>query len=110
MIRGVNNYNPRGRIMVHQSLVENIPDQEFMIFFFLHYLLLILAYKLGFAQKIPVLKSVIIYILLAIGTVVVSLFSGIAELPTVESLVVIVLVLAIYRFRMHNERKANQTE
>src|SRR5690625_734687 len=98
MIRGVNNYNPRGRIMVHQFLVENFPDQVFMIFFFLNYLLLILAYKLGFAQKIPVVKSVIIYILLAIGTVVVSLFSGIAELPTVESLVVMLLVLASYRF------------
>jgi len=96
--------------MVHQFLVDNFPDQVFMIFFFLNYILLILAYKLGFAQKIPVLKSVIIYILLAIGTVIVSLFSGIAELPTVESLVVIIFVLAIYRFRMYNERKANQTE
>src|SRR5690625_7133781 len=104
MIRGVNYYNPRGRIMVHQFLVDNFPDQVFMIFFFLNYILLILAYKLGFAQKMIVLKSVIIYILLAIGIVIVSLFRGIAELTTLESLVVIIFVLAIYRFRMYNEQ------
>lgn len=94
--------------MIHQFLVENFPDQVFMIFYFLNFILLIIAYKLGFAQKIPILKSVVIYILLAIGSVIVSLFSGIAELPTVESLIVIVLVLAIYRFRMYKERKVNK--
>src|SRR5690625_2099751 len=110
MIRGVNYYNPRGRIMVHQFLVDNFPDQVFMIFFFLNYILLMLAYKLGFPQKIHVLNSVIIYILLAIDTVIVSLIGGIAELPTVDILVLLIFVLAIYRFRMYNERKANQTE
>lgn len=92
--------------MVYDFLVENYYDHTFMIFYFLNLVLLIIAYKLGFAKKIPLLKSIIVYILLAIGTVIVALFSSIAELPTVESLFVIVFILAVYRLRLSRERKA----
>lgn len=81
-----------------------------MILYILNLILIIIAYKLGFARKLPLIKSVFVYILLALGSVIVAIFSGIGELPTVESLTVIVLVLAVYRFRLHNERKGkNET-
>lgn len=95
--------------MVYQYLVDNYYDHVFAIFYFLNLFLIIIAYKLGFARKIPLLKSIIVYILLALGTVIVALFSSIGELPTVESLIVIVLVLGIYRLRLHFERKKNKT-
>lgn len=91
--------------MVQQFIVDHYYEHTFMILYVLNLILIIIAYKLGFARKLPMLKSVMVYILLALGTIVVALFSGIAELPTVESLFFIVLVLGIYRFRLHNERK-----
>lgn len=96
--------------MVHQYLVENYYDHVFSILYVLNLILIIIAYKLGFARKIPLLKSLIVYFLLAIGTVIVSIFSGIAELPTVESLFFIVLVLAVYRYRLYRERNAKKED
>lgn len=94
--------------MVWQLIHDNFEGHEFMILYVLNLILIIIAYKLGFARKLPLMKSVFVYLLLAIGTVVIAIFSGIAELPTVESLAIIVLVLGIYRFRLHQERKKNK--
>lgn len=92
--------------MVHDFLVEHYYENTFAILYVVNLILVLIAYKLGFARKIPLLKSVIVYILLALGTVLLAIFAGIAELPITESLVIIVLVLGIYRFRLHRERKA----
>ncbi|MGM8214330.1 YlaH-like family protein [Bacillaceae bacterium W0354] len=69
-------------------------------------ILSVITYKLGFAKKLALAKSLIIYILLIIGCVMLTLFTIIARLPMIEVLAVITLVLAIYRFRLHRERKA----
>lgn len=91
--------------MVYHYLVDNYYDHVFVIFYVLNLILIIIAYKLGFARKIPLLKSLIVYLVLAIGTVIIALFSSIGELPTVESLIAINLVLGIYRLRLHFERE-----
>ena len=76
--------------------------------FFLLYLtialLAILAYKFGFAKKLPPLKSAIIYVILLIGTFFITLIFGL-NLPIAESLLVIAAVLGLYRLRLHQERK-----
>lgn len=92
--------------MVLQYLLENHYDHTFIILYVTNLVLIFIAYKLGFARKIPLLKNIIVYFLLAIGTVLLALFGGIAELPVTESLIIIVLVLGIYRLRLHRERKA----
>lgn len=94
--------------MVHEFIINNYYDHTFAILYVLNLILLIIAYKLGFARELPLLKSIFVYILLALGTVIVALFAGIAELPTVESLVIVNLVLAIYRLRLHKERKTKK--
>jgi len=91
--------------MVLRYLLEHHYEHTFMILYTINLILVFIAYKLGFARKIPLLKSIIVYILLALGTVLLALFGGIAELPITESLVIIVLVLGIYRLRLHRERK-----
>lgn len=91
--------------MVLNFLLEHYYDYTFSILYVSNLILVFIAYKLGFARKIPLLKSIIVYILLALGTVLLALFGGIAELPITESLVIIVLVLGIYRLRLHRERK-----
>ncbi|MCT2538104.1 YlaH-like family protein [Aquibacillus koreensis] len=82
-------------------------------FFFLYItivILTILAYKFGFAKKLPPLKSVVVYIILIIGTFFITLIFGL-NLPVAESLAVIAFVLGIYRFRLYGERKSrNITE
>ncbi|WP_370521801.1 YlaH-like family protein [Virgibacillus sp. MSP4-1] len=67
-----------------------------------------ITYKLGFARKIPVLKSIIIYILLALGCYVLLFFAVL--LPILEVLVISSLVLAIYRYRLAQERKRRNGE
>lgn len=92
--------------MVLDYLLENHYENTFIILYFLNLILVIIAYHLGFAKKISLLKNVIIHLLLALGTVLLAVFAGIAELPITESLVFVVLILGIYRTRLHFERKA----
>lgn len=94
-----------GNKLVYEFIISNYYNHTFAILYVLNLILLIIAYKLGFARKLPLLKSIFVYILLALGTVIVAIFAGIAELPTVESLVIVNLVLGVYRLRLHHERK-----
>ncbi|HBZ10305.1 MAG TPA: hypothetical protein DEO65_10570 [Bacillus bacterium] len=66
--------------------------------------LCILVYKLGFAKKLPLLKSAIIYIFLFIGCTLLT-FLGIF-LPIAEGLVVAALILIIYKIRLNREKKS----
>lgn len=65
-------------------------------------LLCILVFKLGFSQKLPLLKSVIVYLFLIFGCTFLS-FLGIF-LPIAEGLVVAALILIIYKIRLHRHK------
>lgn len=67
------------------------------------FVLSIIVYKLGFAKKLPVLKSAVIYLFLAIGCTVLT-FLGIF-LPVAEGLVVAALILIIYKVRLYQSKK-----
>lgn len=84
---------------------ENGPNIElgFLLFYLTIAFLLAISYKLGFAKKLPVLKSVLVYIILCIGAIVIA-FMGMG-MPMAESLLIIVAILATYRFRMYKDRK-----
>ncbi|WP_188205663.1 YlaH-like family protein [Alkalibacillus aidingensis] len=75
----------------------------FWLLFLTIAILAIVTYKLGFAKQLPILKSLIVYILLILGCFILIIFA-IFSLPIVEVLIVIALVLGIYRFRLHRER------
>lgn len=102
--------------MVYNFIMEQYGvEQLFNILYPLNFILAAIAYKLGFAKKLPILKSIIVYILLAIGIFVLyllfivwSVATGGNPLPLTESLVIICLVLAIYRMRLYFQRKAKQ--
>ncbi|WP_138415088.1 YlaH-like family protein [Aquibacillus sediminis] len=77
-------------------------------FFFLYVtivILTIIAYKFGFAKKLPPMKSAVVYVMLIIGMFFITLIFGL-NLPVAESLIVIAAVLGIYRFRLYRERKS----
>ncbi|MEH7251349.1 YlaH-like family protein [Neobacillus niacini] len=63
----------------------------------------ILVYKLGFAQKLPVGKSILIYFFLAAGCTILTALG--IFLPITEGLVVAALILIIYKIRLHNSKK-----
>lgn len=74
------------------------------IFYVTNFILAAITYKLGFARKLPLLKSVFVYIMLAIGTIILTIFS-LVRFPITEVLIIMVVVLGIYRFRLHRERE-----
>jgi len=71
-------------------------------------ILCIVVYKLGFSQKLPLLKSIIIYLFLIIGCTFLS-FLGIF-LPIAEGLVVAALILIIYKIRLQRHKNALNEE
>jgi len=91
------------------SLFDFLFHHIFWTFYILNMIFGVIAYKLGFAKELPLLKSIIVYILLAIGMFVVTIFS-IAKLPMTETLIIISLVLGIYRYRLYKDRKSRKEE
>ena len=73
------------------------------IFYVLNLIFAAISYKLGFARDLPLLKSILVYIMLAIGTIILTVFS-LVKFPITEVLIIITIVLGIYRFRLHRER------
>ncbi|HLU23391.1 MAG TPA: YlaH-like family protein [Bacillaceae bacterium] len=66
--------------------------------------LTIVVYKLGFAKKLPLLKSAIIYTFLIAGCLFLTFLA--IFLPITEGLMVAALILIIYKIRLHRERKS----
>lgn len=82
----------------------------FQSFFWLYITIVILTvitFKLGFAKKLPLLKNVVVYAVLVIGTFLLTLMLGL-NLPLAESLIVSSVVLGLYRLRLSRERKERQ--
>lgn len=83
--------------------VDENPVIGMWLLYGLIFLLCVFVYKLGFAKKLPVLKSAIIYFVLALGSTVLT-FLGIF-LPVAEGLVAALVVLIIYKIRLHQSKK-----
>ncbi|WP_066289574.1 YlaH-like family protein [Bacillus sp. FJAT-29937] len=66
-------------------------------------LLCIIVFKLGFAKKLPLAKSAVIYLFLILGCTVLTFFA--VFLPITEGLVVAALILIIYKIRLHQSKK-----
>jgi len=62
-------------ILFQYFLNEFGTEHLFTIFYVLNLIFSIIAYKLGFARKISLLKSFFVYVLLAIGVYVITIFS-----------------------------------
>lgn len=61
-------------------------------------ILSVVVYKLGFAKKLPILKSAVIYTFLLIGCIPLDLLA--LQLPVIESLAIAAAVLIIYKIRL----------
>ena len=79
-------------------------DNIFWTMYVINLVLSAIAYKLGFARKLPLGKDIFVYVMLIIGNYITTIFS-IMKMPMTESIILIVIVLAIYRTRLHFQRK-----
>lgn len=89
--------------LIFDIIYDFSPENLYLIFFALNFIFAAISYKLGFARKISPLKSIFVYVMLAIGVYIISIFS-ILQYPITESLIVVALVMGIYRFRLYRER------
>jgi len=97
--------NVEERLSFFASLfqVDKHPELGMQLLYITILILSIIVYKLGFAKKLPLLKSAIIYFFLVLGCTVLT-FLGIF-LPVAEGLVVAALILIIYKIRLHRTKK-----
>lgn len=79
------------------------PQRAFLFLYATIVALSVIVYKLGFAKKLPVLKSALIYAMLIIGCFVLTIFAE--GFPVVECLIVIAIVFGGYKFRLHRSKK-----
>lgn len=81
-------------------------ERGMLLLYIIIVVLTIIVFNLGFAQKLSIIKNIIIYILLLIGCSPLTLLG--VRLPIAEGLFITAIVLGIYRFRMHQQRKEKQ--
>jgi uncharacterized membrane protein YphA (DoxX/SURF4 family) len=85
--------------------IETDPVRAFLLLYLIITVLSIIVFKLGFAKKLPPLKSALIYLFLMIGCIPLAFF-GIG-LPVTEGLIVAALILIIYKVRLYQSKKEN---
>nr|WP_208404394.1 YlaH-like family protein [Saccharococcus thermophilus] len=83
--------------------VNTNPEKGMWLLYITIFLLAAIVYRLGFAKKLPLLKNVIIYVLLALGCTILTFFA--VFLPIAEGLVIASLVLIIYKVRLYQSKK-----
>ena len=83
--------------------IDQNPVIGFWLLFGIVVILSIIVYNLGFARKLPILKSAIVYILLLVGSIPITIFA--IGMPVVESLLLAAAVLGIYKYRLAKSKK-----
>lgn len=83
--------------------VDRNPELGMWLLYGTILVLSVVVFKLGFAKRLPILKSAIIYLFLALGCTFLT-FLGIF-LPVGEGLIVASLILIIYKVRLHSVKK-----
>lgn len=86
--------------------VDGNPERGMWLLYATVLLLAALVYRLGFARRLPLLKSAVIYVLLALGCTVLTFLA--VFLPVAEGLAVAALVLLIYKIRLRQAKEGEK--
>lgn len=84
------------------------PQRAFWLLYLTIVVLSALVYQLGFAKKLPILKTAVIYVFLMIGCFVLTIFAE--GFPVVECLIVIAIVFGGYKFRLYRSKKNGEVK
>jgi len=99
--RALDRFSPTLRF--YYDLTQNAQTANWMLYITIT-ALSILVYKLGFAKKLSILKSAVIYLFLLSGCLMLSFLA--IFLPIAEGLMVAALILIIYKIRLNREKKS----
>ncbi|WP_340640573.1 YlaH-like family protein [Bacillus atrophaeus] len=88
--------------------VDEQPGTGMWLLYGTIFVLAVIVFKLGFAKRLPILKSAVVYLFLALGCTLLT-FLGVF-LPVAEGLVVAALILIIYKIRLHQSKKEQSAE
>src|SRR5699024_4496698 len=66
---------PYESVNVTNVKIENVTTANYWILYFINLILSIIAYKLGFARELPLKKEIFVYIMLAIGVFILTIFN-----------------------------------
>jgi hypothetical protein len=83
------------------------PEQfvfTFSVLYLIVVVLSVIVYNLGFARKLPILKTVVVYFVLLFGSIFITFLA--LTLPIVESLLIAIVVLGAYKYRLNKEKKS----
>ena len=102
--------NVQGRLTFFGRLygLDTNPEKGMWYLLITIFVLCAIVYHLGFAKKLKLWQHIIIYFFMFIGVIFLTFFG--AFYPVAECLIVIALVLAGYRYRLHKERKAGKLQ
>ncbi|MCJ8006130.1 YlaH-like family protein [Lederbergia wuyishanensis] len=104
-LRAIDNFSPT--LKFFYQLTDSAQTSNWLLWLTITGLA-ILVYKLGFAKKLPLLKSAIIYLFLIVGCLFLTFLA--IFLPIAEGLMVAALILIIYKIRLNRERKSGALE
>ncbi|MBS4198815.1 YlaH-like family protein [Bacillus sp. FJAT-49732] len=104
-LRAIDNFSPTLRFFY--QLTNNASAANWLLWLTITGLA-VLVYKLGFAKKLPLLKSAVIYLFLIVGCLFLTFLA--IFLPIAEGLMVAALILIIYKIRLNRERKSGTLE
>lgn len=79
------------------------PQRAFLLLYATIIVLSAIVYQLGFAKKLPILKTVLVYVFLVIGCFVMTIFAE--RFPVVKCLIAIAIVFGGYKFRLYRSKK-----
>ncbi|MEQ6354228.1 YlaH-like family protein [Lysinibacillus sp. M3] len=93
---------------ITRFLYENLPSYEIagFVVFLLVFVLSAIVYKLGFAKKLKLSQTIVIYVFLFLGCIMLTFFA--LFLPMIEGLIVAALILIVYKTRMWREKREEQ--
>lgn len=88
--------------------------ENFLVAFVALYIIVnvltILVFNLGFARKLPVLKTIVVYVMMLFGNIFLTFLA--LTLPIIESLAVAAIVLGLYKLqlRRHKQESSEASE
>lgn len=88
--------------------VDENPEAGMWYLYLTIFGLCIVVYQLGFSKKLPLLKNIVIYTIMAIGCTILC-FLGVF-LPMAEGLIIAVIVLSIYKLRLRSAKREDQAK
>ncbi|WP_096189272.1 YlaH-like family protein [Evansella halocellulosilytica] len=80
----------------------------FTVLYIMTNVLTIIVFNLGFARKLPILKTVIVYVMMLFGNIFITFLA--LTLPIIESLFVAALVLGVYKLQLRRHKKEELAE